>query len=197
MHGQSRIVTYDLSCSPSSELHIRIDCGGRDIKLFWINLLRKKWISIGSFDRNFRIRRWDERGNPIQGPDQLVENPHVTIHGQHHYHLKANGTGPVFEALTWGAPRPGASTSPWIRFVTSPLRTLTASGLRHGKNVMSWKVPGGRPHASAVLVVDFASGICPQNAEEVAQARYIKWGAVLLKIRIGLTDGRPALIELH
>lgn len=179
----------------SADIHIRINCEGRDLKLFWISLLPKKWISVGSADRNFIVSRRDTEGNLI-GPEHAVRNPHITLHHEH-FHLKANGTRPVFEMLTWAKPLPGELSSRWLRIITEPLQTLTVEkNARQSKRMPEvWRLEGGNPKLSAILCVDFAALVFDQNPMEAMQAKYIKWGNVLLKIQVGQTEARAASIE--
>jgi hypothetical protein len=175
-------------------IQIRFRCGGREVNAFWVSLKAGGDVSVGSSDRTMRVQRIGPNG-PL-GNSKTVENPHVTFHPPNWTHLVPNKGAALWQALTWAAPEPGAPPASWIEIITSPIKTLRDGQGRQGQTVEVWPLACSDDSKSACLLVDFASA---QHAQEnrVPQDRYLAWGDVTLRFRLGTLDGQDASINVH
>ncbi|MET3485328.1 hypothetical protein [Methylobacterium sp. 1973] len=172
-----------------TEIRIIARHGGLEATVFYVTILRDLSIVVGTADPNFRVRRIDHEGNPLEGPENVVDRPHATFHPPALFHLRADGIPRVLAGLVWTAPEPGSPhfASPWLEFTTSSLQEVDfvspPSARSRRKIPFFFDVPSRS--CSVVLVADFIKKNSQAVDPDYPRAKYLIAGDVTMRLRIG------------
>lgn len=170
---------------------------GREASIFYIKVLPDLSVVIGTELSGFQVRRITSDGIPIEGDEALVDQPHVTFHPPGYFHLRADRERPLFQSLVWTVPPPGKTTSPWFIFVAPSLSpTLLASPpASRSKRKTIWPIALPRLDGCLCLVADFVPPALATAIPRDPTARFISAGEIMVRMRVGLTANRPAMIQ--
>lgn len=153
------------------------------------------FISVGFCDRAFLfpgfVSEVERNGSLVReeidliakhGPE-AVENPHFTFHPPAHFHLKSENDAVLLEALVWTEPEPGHEVSPWIRFVSNPIRDLLYfKGVPHGRTAELHTLNPQNEDCSIAVHLDFVSAPGNVYRDGAKIAHFISWGGVTLRL---------------
>lgn len=188
------------------EIRMGVECSGLRRNLLWISLQRDGSISIGFVDqicivRGFTAQR-EEEGVfhtdyvDLEGTHGLeaVTDPHFTLHPPY-FHLRGKKHPNLLEGLVWTVPEPGQLSSPWIHFVSDPVRELSPfRGTPPGKqgDLIGISVPA--EDLSVRVHFDFVRAPGDAIIEERRVNHIIEWHGVVLHCHAYVVPGQPATL---
>ncbi len=173
--------------------------------LLWVSFSPKESISVGFLDNTFVVPKLISRNGRTEGESaqildfeathgaESVRNPHFTLHPPGYFHLKSESGTVLCEALVWTEPSPGHEGSPWLRFVSNPIRTLPPFRQpAHGCTVQVYMLIPPREDCSAAVHVDFVRKPGLAHLGEQKVAHYFMWGQVVLRALLFCVPAQPA-----
>jgi hypothetical protein len=183
-----------------------VECAGRRRNLLWLSLQNDRAISIGFVDqacivRGFTSQRECGDGTiereyvDLEGQHGLdaVTDPHFTLHGDAYFHLRGNKKPFLLQGLVWTDPGPGQDFSPWLKFISNPVRTLTPfEGVPPGKQGYNIRIASPRDDLSVRVHFDFVRAAGAGSIDERGLSHYIEWQGVVLHCSAYVVPGQPA-----
>jgi hypothetical protein len=184
----------------SKEIRIVVDHNDVRRNLLWISLQDDGSLSVGFLGAriiatSFTSERELEDGTrSVQDVDlqathtpQAMTDPHFTVHPPY-FQLRSGKNRQLLAGLVWTTPGPGETTSPWIRFVSNPVRELPImTPIRPTRETVIQPVLADSDSTSLAVNFDFvderAAGF-PLVVER--KAKIITWHSISL-----LTYARP------
>jgi hypothetical protein len=182
----------------ASVLNINYTDGTAERRLFWISLQKDKSISVGTSDRNFKVRRISEDGSALDGDDQLVARPHISFHPSKMLsHLTGDRGSPIAQGVTFADCPPDLQEYPWVYFRSSPLRNIKPTGSRSGQgHKVDWSITTIDDGLSVLLSLFYVRSPALPYTYEATASRYIKWGGVFLRVNIAFVPPGETSLRL-
>jgi hypothetical protein len=177
-----------MAANRMEQLWIVAKCQGDRSKVAWINLLKDKSISVGLADRSIRVDALLTESQKVVQLDRPLDNPHMTFHPPAWVHLRSRGRKPIYQGLTW------TDHSPWIRFISNPLRNLNASAAGRGGSVKIMPLRVDTLDVSAQVCIDFVTQLPPASLHPTVW-RVIPWGDVSIGIAVRRLPPQSANLE--
>lgn len=119
----------------SEEVRLILEYNGIQKNLLWMSFQDDDAISLGFLDQAFVFPGFtsereleDEKENiDLRSTHSLaaITNPHFTLHPPGYFHLRSGNNPPLLSGLVWTEPDRQELVSPWIRFVSNPVETLS------------------------------------------------------------------------
>lgn len=113
-----------------------------------------------------------------------MRDPHFTLHQGSYFHLRSGKHPPLLEGLVWTRPEPSALTSPWIRFISNPVKDLgSPQPLQPTRKTTIQSLLVESDECSVAVNFDFVD----ERAEQLPlvkdrKAKVIQWHDVLLLV---------------
>lgn len=169
-----------------------------EARVWAVKVLVDRSVVVSSAWPDFKVRRMLPDGSPIEGPDAVVDAPHVTFHPPGYFHLRAERLPFIIEGLVWNSPEPGWTYSPWLNFISPQLAGLAfrePAKTTLGRKIR-WCMPVARKGGSLTLIVDFIERSFIDVDPDGFRSKYIIAGDSTLRFRIGYWNGErePAVV---
>lgn len=174
-------------------------------KLLWISLQKDNSISIGFLDRAFHFPGFTSEREldgivkrefidlEAKHDAKAIRNPHFTFHPPGFWHLRSGNNLPLLSGLVWTEPGPGETESPWIRFVSNPIKDLSPfEGKSTGNTIEVHSLLANSVEDSVAIHFDF---IKKSEAKKIGKpniSKFINWGDVTLHLYSYTLPGQSA-----
>lgn len=170
----------------------------------WMSLLPEGGISVGFTDGEFNVSKSDfyslDRGSGAVESTEigLVKNPHFTLHPPAYFHLKGEDGTVLCQALVWKEPSPERKISPWLKFTSNPLETLSPF-LRgaNGRPVDIHRLSAPHLNCSIEAHVDFVHANRPPPPQRKNFMHLFTWGDAAIRVSAGCVPPQPARLGYH
>lgn len=190
------------------EIRLTVDCSGTVKNLLWISLQRDGSISVGFIDQRVVISAFtseQELDGVIQREHvdltckhrpEALEDPHFTLHDGAYFQLRSRKETPLLRGLVWTTPEPGYAMSPWLRFVSSPIKDLRRTRrVRKSMHVEIYRLFAKHEDCSIAVHLDF---VRPDQRPVIIEgnkiSHVIAWKAVTLSVLAYEVPHQPATL---
>src|SRR5262249_3328922 len=123
----------------AEEIRLVVKYKDKEKNLLWISLQDDGSVSVGLlgqtlvFDAFTSERELEDGARQFRQTDlrsthsmAAMRDPHFTLHPGGYFHLRSRNHPPLVAGLVWTIPEPSAITSPWIRFISDPVKDLSS-----------------------------------------------------------------------
>jgi hypothetical protein len=119
------------------EVRLTVGYAGVQRNVLWISLQEDGSISVGFIDQNVIVEGLTSEQEldgvvhreyldlATKHRPEAIKNPHFTLHEGAYFHLVSGKNEPLLEGLVWTTPEPGRAVSPWLRFISNPIKELS------------------------------------------------------------------------